>query len=280
MPLSVKWAKIQVMDIQLPLAHKYPFQLHAGAKAMRRLSQIGFVGNAVMFSAITLFAVGCGDIAPTSNSPVNPVTTHEQASTTLIPDDVTYTVINEDIIPGTKRALDIRLNKKVSADVLRSIAVELKNSDSSSYERTFIGYLLPEMEVNKGYWATTHFNPSLEVKILGLTVEQEESLRQPENDPSREVIGSWLQDEEPFIGKISIFSEDDAFYMEKTYSDGNTGKDQMVEKPSNMGRKLMKGTRTGPDDDYYLIDDHGNLQIWSQDFDGTHVLVTTAKKIK
>lgn len=241
---------------------------------------------------VLIFVAGCGDntspqrsdsSAPPTRTAPNPQTTvtsppQEQPTATPIPKDLTYTIINKNIVPGIKRGLDIRLNKKVSEDVLKSIAMKLKNSDSNSYERTFIGYYLPEMKVDAGYWATTHFNPDLEVRILGRTVEQEKALNQQPSVSSREIIGSWLHDEEPFPGRIIIFREDGALYMEKTYSDGNIGKDQMVEKPSNKGRKFMKGKRTGPDHDYYLID-NGNLQIWSQDVDGTHVLVLTAKKI-
>ena len=67
--------------------------------------------------------------------------------------------------------------------------------------------------------------------------------------------------------------------MEMTYPDGGISNDQMVEKPSTKGRKFMVATKTGPDKDYYLIDTVGNLQIWSQDTDGSHVLALTARKI-
>ncbi len=244
-------------------------------------------------ATIFIFVAGCRDTtspqrpdssAPPTTTARNPQTTitsppQEQPTATPIPKDVTYTIVDKNIVPGIKRSLDIRLNKKVSEDALKSIAMELKNSDSNSYERTFIGYYLPDMKVNAGYWATTHFNPNLEVQILGLTAEQEKALNQQPAEPSREIIGGWLQDEEPFPGRITIFREDGASCMEKVYADGNIGKDQMVEKPSDKGRKFMKAKRAGPDNDYYLIDDHGNLQIWSQDVDGTHVLVLTAKRI-
>ena len=221
--------------------------------------------------AIVVFIAGCGD---TSTPP------SDQSTAISIPNDVTYTIIDENIGPGSKRFLGIRLNRKVSEDVLTTIAMKLKNTDPNTYDRTFIGYYLPDMQVNAGYWATTHFNPNLDIRILGLTVEQENYLKRQPADPSRVIIGSWLQDEEPFPGRITIFREDGALYMEKMYADGNTGKDQMVEKPSNKGRNFMKAKRTGPDDDYYSIDNHGNLQIWStQDVDGTHALVLTAKKI-
>lgn len=189
---------------------------------------------------------------------------------------LTYTIIDTDIIRGIKRSLDVRLNRKVSQDELRSIAIELKNKDPKEYERTFICYYLPDMKVDAGAWATTHFNPNLEVKILGFTVEQEKALKQQHNDPSREVIGSWL-DESPFIGKrYTIFRQNGKLFMEYVYEDGGTLKREIVEKLSDKGRTFRKNEDNSRE--FYLIDSQGNLQVWDWD-QKKEVLVTTAKKI-
>lgn len=90
-----------------------------------------------------------------------------------IPSDVSYAIIETNIVPGAKRALDVRINRRVSKEVLRSIALTLKKADRRTYDRTFLGYYLPNMKINEGYWATTHFTPSLEVRILGHTPKQE-----------------------------------------------------------------------------------------------------------
>jgi len=195
-------------------------------------------------------------------------------STTSIPDDVTYTVISEDIIPGTKRGLDIQLNKKVSEDVLRSIAMELKNADSNSYERTFIGYYLPDMTSGAGYWATTHFNPTLEVKILGLTSKQEGFLRQPTVDPSREIFGSWFDGRPNVGGKIVIFLQGPKTFMEITYKDGSSTITELSYKKSPLGLRFddVKGSSFG---DHWIAVPKGNLQL--RDDEG---LITTCKKIK
>jgi hypothetical protein len=191
-----------------------------------------------------------------------------------IPKDVTYTIIDENIVPGIKRSLDIRLNKKVSEEVLRSIALNLRNADSNSYERTFVGYYLPGMEANAGYWATTHFNPELEVRILGLTVQQEEILIEEPKDASRQVIGIWL-DESPFVGsRITIFRKDGKLFIENVYKDGSSGTKELVAKQSPMGQRFerVSGSTAG---DHWIIDNNGNLQ--NRDNEGW---ISTAKKIE
>ncbi len=191
----------------------------------------------------------------------------------VIPADVWYAIIKSDIMPGIKRSLDVRINKKVSKDTLRAIALKLKAQDSRSHERTFICYVLPGMEVGSGAWATTHFNPNLEVRILGLTAEQEEALKRQPDDRSEQVIGSWL-DETPFIGgRITIFRQKAKLFMERTFKDGSSIKKKIVTKASTSGKKFEDKEENGFGE-YYWIDERGNLQFWDQDG-----WISTAKRI-
>lgn len=192
-----------------------------------------------------------------------------------IPADVSYTLEDAKPAPNGNRRVNVELNRKVPDAVLRAIATELNLADTS---RTFVGFSV-RGQTAASYWATAIFKPNLEVRILGLAFEDEKALSVPQPDAGSEVIGRWLQDEVNFSRRISIFGEADGIRMEMTYPDGNSSNDQMVEKPSTKGRKFMVATRTGPDKDYYLIDSVGNLQIWSQDTDGSHVLALTARKL-
>jgi hypothetical protein len=171
-------------------------------------------------------------------------------------------------------ALYVRLNKKVSEDVLLALAIKLKSQDSRRYDRTFIAYYLPDMEIGAGAWATTHCNPDLTVRVLGLTTKPEKYLKQHQpDDPSRDVIGRWL-DETPLVGgRITIFRKNGKVFMESTYHDGSSGKKEMVEQLSDRGKKFVneKGSSFGK---FYLIDTQGHLQIWDQ-----AGLISTAKKI-
>lgn len=212
-------------------------------------------------------------LAGCENSTPAPVGQLQPSAERTIPKDVTYTIIGTDILPGIKRSLDIRLNRKTSEDVLRLIAIKLKNADEREYQRTFIVYFLPGMRVGGGAWATTHFDPNLTVRILGLTSEEESSLISEPQKPSREVIGRWL-DETPFIGgRITIYRERGKLHMERKFKDGSSLSKDMVEKSSSRGRRFeeREGSSVG---EYYLIDRQGNLQVGDQDG-----LIAIAKKI-
>ena len=197
----------------------------------------------------------------------------EKAMATLtIPADVSYEVIDTYILPGIKRQLDVRLNKKVSEDILRAIALELKSNDSRQYDRTFIFYYLPDMTGGANAWATTHFDPTLDVRIFGLTIQEEQALMTEPTPSDHQIIGGWLDEYLP--SQITIYREDDTLYMERKFKDGSSLKEELVEKPSPFGQRfdLKEGSSFG---DHWVINLEGNLEI--RDNTG---LISTAKRIQ
>ena len=190
-----------------------------------------------------------------------------------VPGDVRYEVIATNVLPGIKRSLDIRLSRKVSEDVLRTIALELRRRDDREYERTLICHYLPGMTVGAGAWATTHFNRDLEVRILGATVEQEERMLK-EAEVEGEVIGKWFDEGLPGGNAIALYRQDKAVYMKLQFSDGSGGSHRMVERVCAEGRRYEQA-RGSVHGDYYLVDKDGNLH-----FGDNEGLFRTARKIK
>lgn len=195
----------------------------------------------------------------------------EQAYTPKAP---RYTILNESSIPGIKRQLKVLLPEKVSRDELAQIAIELKNVDSGSYPRTFITYVLPNWNDSAGAWATTHFNPNLEIHIQGLTQEAEQQFQNVEDAPARDVIGVWI-DERPFLGsRVCIFRRDGSLCMESRFRDGSRNEEEIAEKPCSRGRRFEKvrGSFSG---DHWIINANGDLEV--HDVDGH---IATHRKVR
>ena len=196
-----------------------------------------------LITIVSLVTVGCDDRqqSQTSRQPSalsQPAQQQPKLQAPIIPDDVSYSIFDSSINRGIKRSLDVRLNKKVSERTLRAIALKLKSQDARSYDRTFMAYYLPGMAVGAGAWATTHFNPDLEVRVLGLTAEEEEKLLAEPAPANREIIGRWL-DEGPIVGgRITIFREDGKLFIEQIFTDGSSRKEELVEKKSPLGRRF------------------------------------------
>ena len=83
-----------------------------------------------------------------------------------VPDDLAIVVIREDVIPGQFRILDVELSREVDTEMLAIIANLLRDADDMVYLRTYIVYYLPGMVSGAGGWATSHFLPDLEVRLV------------------------------------------------------------------------------------------------------------------
>jgi len=222
-------------------------------------------------TVVGLVTVGCNDGLHSGTSQSDHQRSTIQEAT--IPNDMSFEIIGSDAVPGVIRNLDVRLSRKVSEQILRAIALKLK-AQPPPYDRTMIYYYLPGMTVGAGAWATTHFTPDLEVRILGLTVDDENKLVTEPEPTNRETIGRWL-DETPFIGsRITIFREKGKLFIEQTYKDGSGHKKELVERKSPLGRLFKEGERSRNGDHWILVS-NGNLQV--RDNNG---LIGTAAKIE
>ena len=216
-----------------------------------------------VITILSLLIIGCDDPQQAASS-----------QTPTIPDDAPYSIIDSNTVAGVKRSLNVRLSKKVSEETLRAIALKLKSQDSQDYDRTFITYYLPGMTVGAGAWATTHFTPELEVRILGLSAEEEKKLSAEPVPANREIIGQWLYDT-PFLGRrITIFRKSGKLYIERKFKDGSSSNQEILEKKSSLGRRF-NAVESSISGDHWVLDASGNLQI--RDSDG---LLGTAKKIE
>lgn len=89
------------------------------------------------------------------------------SSETNVCGDVLFGVISDVPFLIYKRSIEVLLEREASEYELRKVAWELKRRNKRKFLKTFIGYYLPGMKIDGGYWATTHFTPDLEVRILG-----------------------------------------------------------------------------------------------------------------
>jgi len=160
-------------------------------------------------------------------------------------------------ISGIKRTVNVFLSGKTTADDLRAVALEIKDHDDASYERTFIHYWLPGMEVGAGAWASSHFNPDLKVAILGSTAEQDQATASGLNRPGVVMVGMWNWGQ---VGLTSLFKEDGQLWIGQAHNDGSSGKNKVVESKSEMGRRFDP-IEKNPSGEFWLLTEDGRLEI-------------------
>lgn len=143
------------------------------------------------------------------------------------------------------------------------IANELHALKNNQQPKLYIAYLLPDMKINSGAWATTHFTPNLEVKILGMTKEEAEKISQQTiAENGEKIIGSWLDTSvQGLESRITIYEKETKLFMRKVFKDGSTTDDECIQ--YKVGEQIRIKKKTTTLRDYFVIDTEGNL--WNGD---------------
>jgi len=189
--------------------------------------------------------------------------------------EIQYTIINEEKYLDIKTSIDVRLKSEVDEQTITQIAKELEKERRGKYKRIFINYYLEGMKVGEGAYALSHFNPNLEVQIMGLTREEKTQLLEKTSLSESNLIGRWI-DDTPYLGRVITISRNAntlELSIQSLYKDGSEGSKKLIEKIVN-GQKhwVEEGNVFG---EYYFLNNDGNLSIY--DAEG---LYKTLPKIK
>ena len=87
-------------------------------------------------------------------------------------DSARYEVLSVETAGLEKISADIVVSRPLDhAELSRTARTIYKALKGPRFKRVFITWYLPGMEVGSGAWATTHFNPLLEVTIMTWMLE-------------------------------------------------------------------------------------------------------------
>ncbi len=181
-----------------------------------------------------------------------------------------FEIIEDNSKRNIKRSVTVRLKSKVSKEVLSQIAKKIKNGNGNFYERTFILYYLPEMEIGAGAWATTHFNPTLKINVIGLTLKEEKRLKNSAKNSNRNEIGSWVTESLP--GILTIYKKEMSYFLEWRFNDGSKLNRELIKKSSPRGIRFERKNKFRGE--YYIVNNINNLESWDE-----MGLISTSKSI-
>lgn len=171
---------------------------------------------------------------------------------------IDYKVTKDEAKGDVKRTVEIVLPERVDEATLKALA---KAVHEDGFERTFIGYRLEGQE-GGFYWATTNFNPDLEISFLGSEKQAHDKLKSSEIQVEGKIVGKWLVDW-GYEYKAAIYQDGNKVMMKTLFSDGS-GQD------SELAINQINGKTRYYDDggkergEYYVIATNGDLQFWSE----------------
>jgi hypothetical protein len=185
------------------------------------------------------------------------------------PINVAYTVTEDTLMAPYKRSVEIELGERITEDELRWIAARVMASGKTKVERTFIGYRLKGQPSNTAYWATTHHNPDLEVRIQGLTKEGYEalsSLQVPEA-LSKDVVGTWIYEDVGLSALNVVYRKNSKLFLARIFPNGEelSNEELAVKNVNGEVRVAEKGNEHG---EYFTLDSTGVMHWWGPPLEG------------
>lgn len=230
----------------------------------------------LIFLVITFLLFSSCSQHKTSEEQTKPVQSYDDMSAIVSSnksisedEDVTthdiYRIISEkkNVNPkfGTNKCnIEVELKEKISVDKLTAIAIVLRET-RDTYDKLWIFYYLPGMQLGSGAWATTHFTPTLEVKILGATENEEQKMKTA--TVNGDVIGKWNEIMPGVENTIIIYKKGGKIFMKNLFKDGSVSNKEFVQK-KHKGKIRFEIKQKPFDDyhDYYLIENNSNLGIY------------------
>lgn len=179
-----------------------------------------------------------------------------------LPDGIEYSIIDEDQnVNLEKTNINILINKKVDKTILKVIAEKLK-SERSGFKNLWIFYYLPNMKVGSGSWATSHFSPDLEIKILGSTIDEDKSMQDISNIGG-EILGKWKSDQS-LMGAVFILyiNNENKMMMRMNMKSGNPIEVKITKSQEKGLIRYDDGNKHG---EYYILEKNGNLGLYSEE---------------
>lgn len=231
--------------------------------------------NYIYFAFGLFLLASCGQ---SSDKPIeSDISSEKVQQEKTLPDD-SYKILSEienvnSELNINKCNIEIELKEKRSKEELTIIANKLHET-RMSYDKLWIFYYLPGMNVGSGAWATTHFTPDLQVDILGTTTEEEIKLNEKANDFDGKLIGEFY--EQQFTSaSYTVYEKNNKTFIKMTFKDGSSANDEMKRKPVKKGTRFdyKAGNSSG---EYFILTKSDILEFYNKE----NKMFTSANRTK
>jgi len=191
---------------------------------------------------------------------------HHDESGIEIKPKTEYQIINTENLVDIKYTYNIRLsNNKLSEHELSELAWELKSRLDKEYDRIFINYYLPDDIVGSGAWATSHFDPTLKVKIIGLTPSDIAGLRNKSTSlnkkrNSEKMIGKWIAQGYGGVYYLVLYESHGKIYLAMRDSQSSIETEMIIQ--NKHGRNIYVEKDGNQFGEYYVINIDGYLEVY------------------
>lgn len=180
-----------------------------------------------------------------------------------LPKDFTFKIIQDKSNDALeKNQLVIEISEKITIEQIATLADKFYSSRPKQ-RRFYIAYLLPSMKNDgSGCWATSHFDPELEIDIIGSTENQDVKTSET-SDISGTIIYKW-RNEKSLSGAVLVLykNSENKLIMRIIFKDGAKLESEIKESTQNGKSRYSDDNKHG---EYYILESNGNLGLYGND---------------
>lgn len=180
-----------------------------------------------------------------------------------LPKDFSYNIVeDESNVALQKNQLEIELNQKLTEGQIATLAEQLFNSKEKQ-RRFYIFYILKGVENSVAAWATSHFDPELEIGITGSTKEEDVNKDKLSEKIDGKVVGKWDENKYTFSNLI-IYKKDNKTFIKTVYKNGQTSDEELKESKTEKGIRYdyKDGGYNG---EYFILNNENGLELYNSE---------------
>lgn len=180
-----------------------------------------------------------------------------------LPENFAYEIIKDDSDAALeKNQLEIEISEKLTEGQIATLAEKLYNSKDKQ-RRFYIFYKLKGVENSVVAWATSHFDPELEIDISGSTTAEDISKDKLSEQINGEVIGKWDENKYTFSNLI-IYKKDNKIFIKTVFKNGQTSDEELKENKTDKGVRYdyKDGGYNG---EYFILNNAKELELYNSE---------------
>jgi hypothetical protein len=180
-----------------------------------------------------------------------------------LPKDFLYNVLKDESNEVLeKNQLEVEISEKLTEGQIATLSEKLYDSKNEQ-RRFYIFYKLKGAENIAAAWATSHFDPELEIVIIGSTTAEDVNKDKLSEKIDGEVIGKWDENKYTFSNLI-IYKKDNKAFIKTVFKNGQTSDEELEESKTEKGiRYDYKGG--GYNGEYFILNKENGLELYNSE---------------
>lgn len=171
-----------------------------------------------------------------------------------LPSNFEYSIIKDESNPSIeKNQLAVEINQKLTEGQLATLAEELYNTKDKQ-RRFYIFYNLKDNENSIVAWATSHFDPELEIAINGSSNTEDNKMLLDAKKVTGNIIG--IFDERNYTFSLyTVYEDNGKTFVKTSFKNGQSMIEEMVKSNVKNGTKLVNKDG-GSQGEYYILNNN------------------------